>query len=458
VVRSQTWNGNRGAVTWGDGSTGVRGTVSEANSLVGTNPGDRVGSFVTPLTDGSYVVGSSSWNGNRGAATWVSGVTGQTLDGSSTITPQNSLVGTAANAGLGTVLENSVTQTFLVAFVTEGGGRVTGAMVDPNRLTYALGQDQTVTITPAFLTRTLNTGTAVVLQASNDITVNDPITVSAGGQGGALTLQAGRSILLNASIITDNGDLTLIANDTLASGVVDAERDPGPAAITLTNGALVTGSGTLTVELRDGAGGTHRESGAITLPEVSAGSVAVANHGPSADSDVLLGTVLTPGAQDYANPNGTTQVTGLLHTADSPITFQNAVLLTAGAMLDTGVAGVFFAGGTVTAAPGLVQVSGVTFSSEVTFRAVLDGPSAGAYSQVHAGGPVDLGGSTLSLALGFVPDPGSSFELITSDAGPILGTFAGLDEGAVFEQDGLLFQITYQGGPDGHSVVLTRVG
>ena len=29
-------------------------------------------------------------------------------------------------------------------------------------------------------------------QASNDITVNSPITVSAGGSGGALTLQAGR--------------------------------------------------------------------------------------------------------------------------------------------------------------------------------------------------------------------------------------------------------------------------
>jgi hypothetical protein len=52
---------------------------------------------------------------------------------------------------------------------------------------------------------------------------------------------------------------------------------------------------------------------------------------------------------------------------------------------------------------------------------------------------------------------GSSFTLITSTDGPISGTFAGLPEGATFTQDGLMFQITYQGGTDGDSVVLTRL-
>src|SRR5207245_5530910 len=109
---------------------------------------------------------------------------------------------------------------------------------------YARGQAQAVTLTPDFLTRTLNTGTAVVLQASNDITVNSPITTSAGGKGGALTLQAGRSILLNAPITTDNGALTLIANDQLANGLVDAQRDPGNAVISTAPGtALDTRSG-----------------------------------------------------------------------------------------------------------------------------------------------------------------------------------------------------------------------
>src|SRR5207302_1011460 len=161
------------------------------------------GRGVTPLSNGNYVV--NSWV----AATWVSGTTGGTLDGAGTITAQNSLIGVYY------AIEDPIHQSFLAA----GGGRVTVGLPDTNQFSYSRGQAQTVTLTPDFLTRTLNPGTAVVLQASNDITVNSPITVSAGGNGGALTLQAGRSIVLNASITTDNGALTLIANDQLANGV-----------------------------------------------------------------------------------------------------------------------------------------------------------------------------------------------------------------------------------------------
>ena len=69
-----------------------------------------------------------------------------------------------------------------------------------------------------------------------------------------------------------------------------------------------------------------------------------------------------------------------------------------------------------------------------------------------------MGGSTLSLVLGYTPQVGDSFTLLTSnDPAGVTGAFAGLEEGAVFDQDGLTFQITYQGGPAGTSVVLTRV-
>jgi hypothetical protein len=91
VVQSPNWNGNYGAVTWGNGTTGTRGSLSETNSLVGTEPADLVDSGgITALSNGSYVVRSSSWNNDRGAVTWGSGTTGV----SGTITPTNSLVGT----------------------------------------------------------------------------------------------------------------------------------------------------------------------------------------------------------------------------------------------------------------------------------------------------------------------------------------------------------------------------
>src|SRR5262249_9130837 len=89
VVRSQFWNGNRGAATWGSGTTGVSGTVSDANSLVGTTPGDVVGNNLTTLSNGNYLVRDPNWNGNRGAATWGSATAGVSVTGSDA----NSLVG-----------------------------------------------------------------------------------------------------------------------------------------------------------------------------------------------------------------------------------------------------------------------------------------------------------------------------------------------------------------------------
>jgi len=84
-----------GAVTWGNGNTGVKGTISAANSLVGSTVGEAVGSGgVFPLTNGNYVVATrNSFNatGQRtGAVTWGNGATGT----AGAVSATNSLVGT----------------------------------------------------------------------------------------------------------------------------------------------------------------------------------------------------------------------------------------------------------------------------------------------------------------------------------------------------------------------------
>jgi hypothetical protein len=338
---------------------------------------------------------------------------------------------------------------------------------------------------------------------------------------------------------------------------------------------LNTGSGALTVALRDGAGLTHPDSGAITLQNVSAGSVSVANIGPSAGSDEILGSVTTSGPQNYGNPNGTTYVTGNLTATYSPITFASSVVVSDGVTVDAGASTVNFAGSgtqtlqtgssttfgnlnhtgsgtlqltsglTVTGAfinsggtfdandqavtvaglatvadgtylagmgpqifssgltitggvftsstgpmtisggvtlnggqlsgvgsidsvtalggtvapggfsPGVLTVSGaLTFNTSATLSIVIDGS---ANAQLQAGGSIDLGGSTLSLRFGSEPPVGSSFEILTNTgSAAIINTFNGLDEGAIFTQSGYQFQITYQGGTGGDSVVLTR--
>jgi hypothetical protein len=98
VVISTNWNGGRGAVTWGNGTTGVTGTVSSSNSLVGSAAGDQIGSpGVTALNNGNYVVTSTNWNGGRGAATWGNGTTGVT----GVVSSANSLVGSTAGDQIG---------------------------------------------------------------------------------------------------------------------------------------------------------------------------------------------------------------------------------------------------------------------------------------------------------------------------------------------------------------------
>ena len=97
VVRSFHWNMSRGAVTWGNGTSGISGVVTSNNSLVGSTPNDSIGSSISVLTNGNYVVASFSWNGNRGAATWGSGTGGI----SGAVSPSNSLVGSTANDRVG---------------------------------------------------------------------------------------------------------------------------------------------------------------------------------------------------------------------------------------------------------------------------------------------------------------------------------------------------------------------
>jgi hypothetical protein len=141
------------------------------------------------------------------------------------------------------------------------------------------------------------------------------------------------------------------------------------------------------------------------------------------------------------------------------VTFNQSVVLNAGLTINVGTSAVNFAGGTVAPGPGTLTVTGgFVLTNSTTFSATLNGTDPSNYSQVMAGGPINLGGSTLSLVLGFQPPVGSTYTLLTTSSGPIQGTFAGLPEGAIFTQGGSTFQITYQGGPGGNSVVLTCLG
>ena len=291
IIGSPGWGGNRGAVTFGTPGTPVTGVVSAANSLVGSTAGDAVGSGgITALPGGDYVVNSPGWNDGTGAATWSQGTGAVTGVLSST----NSIVGMDTLNGSLVSSASTDPKAFFVALAADNGGEggVILAGTDPTVWDFARAQANTVTIAPSLILSALNAGTSIVLEASNDITVNSAVVANSSATG-ALTLDAGRSVLVHAGINTGDGALTIIANDTAADGVINAQRSSGTAVITVDSGAsLSSGTAPLIVDLAASTDKTFNTAGNITLGAVSGASVTVTNFG-SASGDLTLNGIVT---------------------------------------------------------------------------------------------------------------------------------------------------------------------
>jgi filamentous hemagglutinin family protein len=130
------------------------------------------------------------------------------------------------------------------------------------------------TIAPSTIIAMTNAGTAVTLQANNDITINSAISsLNPSGNGGAMTFRAGRSITLNSTIFSDNGDISFTVNDSGA----DANRIAGTDAVFLNNGLIDAGTGTLSITM-----GTKDQSGSIGVGQVGAGTLNITHNGPTA--------------------------------------------------------------------------------------------------------------------------------------------------------------------------------
>ncbi len=277
-----------------------------------------------------------------------------------TVSSANSLVGQAANTRLIYVGENTTAGTVLA----DGVGQVSGTSS-----TFSSGNTSVSSIVA-----TLNSGTAVNLLASNDITVNAAITANPGA--GALTLEAGRSILLNAGITTGNANLTLIANGPLSDGVIDGQRDPGAASITMASGTtLNAGTGSISMQLLGAGGKTNGTAGTITVDTLTAQQITLSNTGAtsgaaigfaSASSSITATTAtLTANAGTIALPS--MAVTGSLTvnggtgtiTIAKPVTASGSagVSLTAAALTQS-------SGGTIAMGTGFLQILADTLDAE----------------------------------------------------------------------------------------------
>ncbi len=305
VVSSEYWDkvnadntisSNAGAVTWGNGQGGTVGVISSSNSLTGSKRGNQIGK-VTALPNGNYVVSSPLWDNvsafNAGAVTWGDGLSGTV----GTVSTINSFVGSQTDDQIGSggiipLTVGTMQGSFIVSSFAwrNKTGRVD--ILSPTSLQqpYSFSPGMDNYFTPFQIASLLNAGNDVILKANNDIIINSAIVAdNLFGNTGNLFLYAGRSILLNESITIDDSNLTLVANDTQANGVTDANRETGPALITMApESSIDTGNGSVTIELSEGADKTFKESGDITLRNISAGTINVMNFGLTAGSGITL--------------------------------------------------------------------------------------------------------------------------------------------------------------------------
>jgi Repeat of unknown function (DUF5650) len=304
-----------GAATWANGSTGLSGTISITNSLVGIGSGDRVGfPGVTALSNGNYVVASAQWNNSTesmhfGAATWANGSTGL----SGWISIDNSLVGTTANDQVG---NNGVTALVNGNYVVKSSSWSNGAARSAGAATWMNGNTKssgTVSTANSLVgTQALDfVGSSVTALSNGNYVVKSYAWANGAAQLAGAATWANGSTGLSGAVSPANSLVGTTAGDYVGGGGVTA----------LSNGNYVVVSSFWTNGMAD-----YSHFGAVTWGNGNTGI-----SGPVSASNSLVGTT----GADFIGITGVTAgLTALSngnYVVDSP-EWANGTTLMAGAV------------------------------------------------------------------------------------------------------------------------------
>ncbi|MFZ4525347.1 MAG: MBG domain-containing protein [Chlorobium sp.] len=294
VTITQKWSNTGvagvGAITWIDGTTGVSGSVSETNSLIGSTLNDGTLATLTTLTNGNYVVGSPSWNNgavvDAGAVTWGNGATGTV----GVISAANSLVGSKASDGVSSKVTALTNGNYVVSSLSWDNGSTTNV----GAVTWGNGAGGTVGAISA--ANSLigsksgdNVGTVTALTNGNYV-VSSPLWNGSTTDAGAVTWGNGQGGLVG----------TISASNSLVGS--KSSDKVGASVTALANGNYVVNSPTWD-------NGTTIDAGAVTWGDGATGSVGLVSTSNSligsAASDGLSSTVvaLTNGNYVVGSPN-----------------------------------------------------------------------------------------------------------------------------------------------------------
>jgi len=295
-----------------------------------TQPADSANAMLFAGRFGNTPAISSSSTTNIDAASSINvSATGETGKGGTAIVWSDSTTvmqgaisarGAAAGGAVEVSAKSTVQAVALNRIDLGAGGNL---LIDPQDIVidstgtdpagnYGYAAPSTVThLLDADIVALLSTGVTVNLQASEDISwLNNFtfVTRTLTTPGGNLNLSAGRSVTLSGIFNTADGNWSIVANDTAANGVVDAERGAGAAKIDVMNANFINSNGNLSLTLADGAGNTNNQVDGIVLGKFN-GNGLTATIVPTATPAFGTARILLT---DDINVSGSINLTGNL--------------------------------------------------------------------------------------------------------------------------------------------------
>ena len=90
-----------GAVTWWAATDPLTGEITALNSLIGQTAGDRIGTGVTPLSNGNFVVSSPDWDNGMSADVGIVTILNGNSATTGVVDPNNSVIGFSASDRIG---------------------------------------------------------------------------------------------------------------------------------------------------------------------------------------------------------------------------------------------------------------------------------------------------------------------------------------------------------------------
>lgn len=488
------------AVTVGEGAFG-KGTltVSGLNATFTTAGTANIGGTVAlgTASAATLAVGPGATvnlNGTTNLRTTAAvNLTGGTLN----LNTLNVETGAAVNWTAGKVTfanASAVTGPVLATFL--GGTNTLGA----NRTLAAAGGTLTLD-TPLTVNGGAVTAPAITVAAPlvvgpfGTVTATDAVTINAGQtvQVSDLGTLATTNPMFNNGLLQLNGPAAKVTGFTFNLGVVQGTGRFAGGMNNTTLGTVRARAGDYLVIEQSGltnSGNIELSGGTLeyTKPISNLNTGFISGRG-----EFRAGTS-TPGGLGLANSGvvafsgGTTDVRGdvqnnpggvIVSAGGGVVTFYDDVVHNgAEVRTNAGSRAVFF-GGQTGAGPftgtGTVEYNGdlrpgnspanVTYAGDVILNPSsrlhmeLGGLTPGSqYDRLTIAGTVTVGGALdVQTIDGFDPQPGQSFTLIDNvGGGPILGTFAGIGEGALFTAGGTTYLATYHGGT-GNDFVISPV-